>query len=248
MLFTDRLDKRPYIWMSSERIKTHSSYCFESLFNLSDQQLNYLIKLFNKPTKGADSVLGGRSSVTVDSVPGIGSVVVKHYTRGGFLGNFVKKRYLKWGKTRCELEYELLKKVKNLGISTPELVACSFKGSLFYKAWLVTKEIKNHKTLASLSCTDETLSAAIMEKLVDQVVILIKNNILHVDLHPGNVLVDEDGRVFIVDFDKGGVYLKGKNNLQDRYLARWQRSVIKHGLPEMLIKTMKQGLLEKALK
>ncbi len=233
--------------MRVDRIKTYKSHYIGSSFNLSDQHYEGLIKNFNMPNGKVDSILGGRSSVISADLSGIGPVIIKQYARGGLIKYFIKNRYVKWGEPRCRIEYQLLKKVKNLGINTPEPVAYAFKGRPFYKAWLVTREIKKNSSLASLSNTNLDRCKSIMEKLVDQVAILIKNNILHVDLHPGNVLVDVDDNIFIIDFDKGRFYLKGKNNLRDRYLARWDRAVIKHNLPKLLIEMMHKGLLEKAL-
>jgi predicted unusual protein kinase regulating ubiquinone biosynthesis (AarF/ABC1/UbiB family) len=78
--------------------------------------------------------------------------------------------------------------------------------------------------------------------LIDQVSTLIQNNIFHVDLHPGNVLVGRGGRVFLLDFDKARIARGNKNKLRDHYLSRWQRAVIKHGLPDMLSEMLAAGL------
>jgi len=228
--------------MDTALTKTYNSYHFGSSSDLTDRQLQQLVKLFNRTTSTIDSVLGGRSSVTTSQVEGIGWVVVKYYTRGGLLRHMVKRRYLKWGKTRCQIEYELLQKVRNLGVSAPEPIAYASRGSLFYKGWLVTREIKQQQTLAALSCTDEEHAQVVMKEIIDQVSILINNNIFHLDLHPGNVLVDGDGRVFLLDFDRARISQMDKNRLRDRYLSRWRRAVIKHRLPDILSKTLEAGL------
>ena len=228
--------------MSTALTKIYDSYHFGSASDLTDQQLKQLVRLFNTPTNTVDSVLGGRSSVTIAQIEGIGSVVVKYYTRGGLLRYMVKRRYVKWGKTRCQIEYELLQKVRNLGVSAPEPIAYAFQGSLFYKGWLVTREIKQKQTLAELSCADEEHAQIAMKELINQVSTLVNNNIFHVDLHPGNVLVDSHDRVFLLDFDKACLSRKNKNKLRDQYLSRWRRAVIKHRLPEMLCEMMCTGL------
>lgn len=228
--------------MSTTLTKTYDSYHFGSASDLTVQQLKQLVRLFNTPTNTVDSVLGGRSSVTIAQLEGIGSVVVKYYTRGGLLRYMVKLRYVKWGKTRCQTEYELLQKVRNFGVSAPEPIAYAFQGSLFYKGWLVTREIKQKQTLAELSCADEEHAQIAMKELINQVSTLVNNNIFHVDLHPGNVLVDSHDRVFLLDFDKACLSRKNKNKLRDQYLSRWRRAVIKHRLPEMLCEMMCTGL------
>jgi 3-deoxy-D-manno-octulosonic acid kinase len=154
----------------------------------------------------------------------------------------VKRRYLKWGKTRCQIEYELLHKVRNLGVSAPEPIVYAFRGGLFYKGWLVTREIKEKQTLAELSCADEQRAHIVMKDVINQVFTLINNNIFHVDLHPGNVLVDSGGRVFLLDFDRARLSQWDKNKLRDHYLIRWRRAVMKHRLPKMLCETLGAGL------
>ena len=228
--------------MSTALTKTYDSYHFGSPSDLTERQLKQLIRFFSTPTNTVDSVLGGRSSVATAQLQGIGPVVVKYYTRGGLVRYLVKRKYLRWGKTRCQIEYDLLQKVRDLGVSAPEPIAYASQGGLFYKGWLVTREIKQSQTLAELSCTDEEHAHIVMKDLIDQVSILINNNIFHVDLHPGNVSVDSDGRVFLLDFDRACISRRDKNKLRDHYLSRWRRAVIKHRLPKILCEMLCAGL------
>jgi len=220
--------------MGTTHTKTYNSYHFGSPSNIADQQLKQLIRLFKLPKNSVNSALGGRTSITVARLQGIGSVVIKYYRRGGAIRYLIKKRYLKCGKTRCQIEYELLQKVRSLGINAPEPVAFAYRGRLFYQCWLVTREIKDHQTLVKISRSNEEQARMVMKKVVKQVSMLIKNNILHVDLHPGNVIVDNQNRVYFLDFDKGGIFPGDKNTLRTRYLRRWNRAIQKHGLPEIL--------------
>ena len=228
--------------MSANKIKRYDSYNFGFSYDLSDQHLKHLIKLFQTPSKTSNSILGGRRSVLIDEIDDIGSVAVKYYHRGGFVRHFIKKRYFKWGKTRGQKEYELLQKVRRLGINAPEPIAFAYRGCLFYQSWLVTKEIKQHQTLAKLSLSNKKRTRFVMENVIEQISTLIKNNILHVDLHPGNVIIDNQDRIYILDFDKGDIFLGNKKILKNRYIRRWNRAIKKHGLPEILIELMCSGL------
>ena len=220
--------------MSTTHTKTYNSYHFGSPSDIADPQLKQLIRFFNLPKNSVNSALGGRTSITVTRLQGIGSVVIKYYRRGGAIRYLIKQRYLKCGKTRCQIEYELLQKVGSLGINAPEPVAFAYRGRLFYQCWLVTREIQDHQTLAQLSRSNEEQARMAMKAVIKQVSMLIKNNILHADLHPGNVIVDNQKQVYLLDFDKGGVFPGGINVLRSRYLRRWNRAIQKHGLPEML--------------
>jgi 3-deoxy-D-manno-octulosonic acid kinase len=228
--------------MNANKIKTYDSYNVGFSYDLSDKHLKHLIKLFQTPSKTSNSILGGRTSVLIDEIDYIGSVAVKYYHRGGFVRHFIKKRYFKWGKTRGQKEYELLQKVRRLGINAPEPIAFAYRGCFFYQSWLVTREIKQHQTLAKLSLSNKKRTRFVMENVIEQISTLIKNNILHVDLHPGNVIIDNQDRIYILDFDKGGIFLGNKKILKNRYIRRWNRAIKKHGLPEILIELMYSGL------
>jgi thiamine kinase-like enzyme len=228
--------------MTASFTQTRGTYHFGTSQKLTPDQLQWLIERFNRPAADAASVLSGRRQVTIDRLPSLGPVVVKHYTRGGIIRHLVQEHYLKTGKTRCRMEFELLQRVGNLGVSVPEPVVHAHRGGLFYRAWLVTREIPDHRTLAQLSLTDEQRARAAMASVVHQTARLIHHHILHVDLHPGNVLIGGGGRVYLIDFDKGGVAHGSRPRLTRRYLKRWQRAVVKHRLPLFLNEMMARGL------
>ncbi len=225
-------------------ILTHTldSYTIGYSSVLTDQQTQQLLSVVNIPAGDAESVLGGRRMVNIFEMADIGSVAVKHYTRGGWVYFFIKDRYLKWGNIRSRIEFAWLQKVRRLGVSAPEPLAFVSEGKLFYKCWLVTREITHHQTLAQLSLMDERHAQQLMPRIVDQVNILIQNRILHVDLHPGNVLIDRSGRTFIIDFDRAHIYSGEKNRLRDRYVRRWKRAVNKHHLSQLLDSSFEGGL------
>lgn len=95
--------------ISIERIRGFTIGCAESW---SYEDLATLIQLLNQPTQGLPGVLGGRSRVGLISVPGHGDLVVKYYTRGGLLRRLIKRHYLKWGPTRPELEFNVMRQVR----------------------------------------------------------------------------------------------------------------------------------------
>ena len=226
------------------RIKKYDSYQFGSSLDLTQEQIQQLISRFKYPDTVSPTPLSGRRSVARLSIDGIGAVVVKQYTRGGLVRHVVKDKYLKCGKIRCLKEYQLLQTVRNLGISAPQPLAWACRGRLMYSAWLVTRDIFPSQSLAQLSRESEDLAEQAMQATAAQILKLIQHDILHVDLHPGNVIVDSQGHVFLLDFDKGHMYRGGKRQLQKRYVARWKRAVIKHQLPVKLIDLMRSGVKE----
>jgi len=223
-------------------VKTIDAYRFGYSLNLTETQLRAFISCFQQPTTSSFSTLGGRASIALSEVSGIGDVAIKFYTRGGLIRYFIKQRYLKWGKTRAQREYDLLQLVRKLGINVPEPIAYACRGHLFYRAWLVSRQIPQPESLAHLANLDPDRCEIAMKSAIEQIIKLIKNQIAHIDLHPGNVVVGQENRVFLVDFDKGYIYRGHTDTLIHRYLTRWHRAVVKHRLPIMLSDMLREGL------
>lgn len=212
----------------------YKSHLFGSLVKLNSLQLETLIKIFETPNIETEAVLGGRGAIKKIYIEGIGPVVIKYNTRGGLVRFFVERTYVRLGKTVNRLEFEQLITASEIGVNVPEPVAFVTKGILFYRGWLVLKEIKNSKTLVEVSRENEARAARLLPEISRQVTILINSGLHHVDLHPGNILVNDDDQVFIIDFHKARKYTGSKHKLLKKYSARWKRAVKKHGLPETL--------------
>ncbi|MDZ4785640.1 MAG: lipopolysaccharide kinase InaA family protein [bacterium] len=222
---------------------TYKDYIFGFSKKLTEIQCNEILKVIESPVTGNTVGLEGRRSIQKLFLSEIGSVVVKNYRRGGFASKFIGSRYLRWGSTRSQVEYQSLKLVRSLGINAPEPVTfVQTKGDIFYSAWLVTKEIVGSRSLASLSKTDEVTARNITAKAAMMIVELIQNGVVHVDLHPGNVLLGEDQKVYLIDFDKAYITNGSRKELRDFYLCRWRRACIKHELSEYLCEIMSLAL------
>jgi 3-deoxy-D-manno-octulosonic acid kinase len=228
--------------IKASEIKTIAAYSIGSSISLTDGQLGTLCRLCQRQTAAGNAVLSGRASASNGRIDGIGPVVVKAYMRGGVVRHLMKRHYLKFGPTRCQQEYELLQTVRHLGVNAPEPVAYAYRGRFCYLGWLITRAIPQPQSLVQLANADATATQGLMPAVIAQISLLIEHRILHVDLHPGNVIIDKAGRAFIVDFDKGRVFPGARKKLRNLYLRRWQRAVRKHGLPMVLIDTLQAGL------
>ncbi|NLF24739.1 MAG: hypothetical protein GX589_03670 [Deltaproteobacteria bacterium] len=214
--------------------RRYKGYRIGSSRDLTDSEVESLVQAITAPPDNESEVLGGRGFITSTQVSGLGPVVLKHYRRGGVFRFFGANRYLHLGGLRPRQEYEVLNWVRALGVSAPEPLAFIVKGGLFYRGWLVTQEIPDEESLARISLREEARAFSLIKKLTNQISVLIENGVYHVDLHPGNVLVDKSERIFLLDFDKARIWRGRKNKLRDLYICRWRRAVIKHGLPEGL--------------
>jgi len=225
--------------------RTYNSFKVGSTLNLTAKQYEKLTENFTCSKTNVDSGLEGRASVTRIQLDGIGPIVIKHYMRGGLFGHFIKHFYLNLGKPRSRIEYEQMERAKGLGISVPEPICFALKGKAIYTAWLVTREIENQHSLARLSIMDIESAMGAVKKLALQILILIDNRIYHRDLHPGNVLVDKDHQIHIIDFDKAGYFRGGEKALLKKYVERWGRAVKKHNLPQTIHDQMCKALTKK---
>lgn len=212
----------------------YKSYSFGSLLKLNQIQLESLARIFQKPNKDTNAVLGGRGTISRIHLEGIGPVIIKYNTRGGLIRLLVERTYVRIGRTCNRIEFEQLINASETGVNVPEPVAYATKGFLFYRGWLVLKEIENSETLADASLRDESGAGRLLNKVAGQIRILIDSGLYHVDLHPGNILVNDNDQVFIIDFHKARMFNGRKEKLLKKYCARWKRAVKKHGLPEML--------------
>jgi 3-deoxy-D-manno-octulosonic acid kinase len=214
-------------------------YVISSRGILSDQQATVIVRaIMDGGESNQNATLGGRSTAFSCEIPDLGRVFVKHYSHGGLLRRVTGGRFLALGTERSRLEFEVLERVRALGVKAPAPYAIVKRGAVVYGTWLVMEEIRRARNLVELQYSDGEDLPKIMESLGDQLSILIRERILHVDLHPGNVLVSPEGLVYIVDFDKAKHFNGGAAALRDIYLRRWRRAVIKHRLSPVLSETM----------
>lgn len=214
-------------------------YTISSRGAISDEQATRLVQVLQA---GGDvspnGVLGGRGRTLSVEIEGLGSVFVKRYSHGGLFRAFSGGLFLCVGPCRSQEEFEMLEFVRSIGVSAPRPIAFIKKGSTVFSTWLVMEELSQVQSLVELQKSEGEELHRAMDQLALQVGILIKHKVLHVDLHPGNVLVSSAGQVCVVDFDKACHFRGSERALRELYLRRWRRAVIKHHLSPLLSEMM----------
>ena len=154
--------------------------------------------------------------------------VLRRYHRGGFIGKFLYNQYLWLGKSlsRPWREWKVLELARAAGLPVPEpLAACVCRSGLSYRAALITAYLENTEMLTERLERGE-LGAGGWFSLGQLIKRLHESGIRHADLTSDNVLIDDEERFYLVDFDQARV-MKRLDDWQWRPLLRFRRSIEK---------------------
>ncbi|GAB4175434.1 MAG: 3-deoxy-D-manno-octulosonic acid kinase [Wenzhouxiangellaceae bacterium] len=175
----------------------------------------------------ARSLDGGRgAALAVDGPPG--PAVLRHYRRGGWVARVNADRYLWTGlqRTRPWREWQVIRELWLAGLPVPQpLAAGVWRGyGPVYRGALLTARIHAR----SLTEGAGALSADDWFRLGRLVAAFADAGLAHPDLNAGNVLVDDDGGFWLIDFDRAR--LLDRRGPTRTMLARLTRSLRKQGL------------------
>ncbi|MCQ9329797.1 3-deoxy-D-manno-octulosonic acid kinase [Pelistega suis] len=137
------------------------------------------------------------------------SGVLRHYRRGGLIAKLIKQSYWWLGaeKTRAWEEFKVMQYLANHHFPVPTPLAAMYvRQGFFYKAALLTATIPNAKTLVEyLQSQKEQDYPDLAIKVAQSIHQMHRLNVNHADLNAFNILLDEQARVYIIDFDKARI-------------------------------------------
>lgn len=154
--------------------------------------------------------------------------VLRKYFRGGILSKWVEDSYLFIGlkRTRAYRELALLRKMRKKGLPVPEPVALMVdKNGFTYRASIIIGLIKNTQDLFHV-LRQRSLSADEWQAVGELIKQFHDKGVYHSDLNIHNILLDDQGKFWLIDFDKGRLIANNGAKLQSN-LARLQRSMRK---------------------
>lgn len=156
--------------------------------------------------------------------------VLRHYRRGGIVSKLVHDHYVWLGleRTRAFREFRVLARLHAEGFPVPRPVAARvMRTGPVYVADIITQLLVGTRSLSSYLLESGPDSATWSEigRVVRQ---LHDRGVDHPDLTAHNLLLDPEGRVFVVDFDNTRLRQRGK--WARRGLERLQRSLRKVAL------------------
>ena len=142
--------------------------------------------------------------------------VLRHYRRGGLVARYIEERYIWTGleNTRAWKEWKLLAEMYEMGLPVPLPVAARVcKGTLSYKADIITQRIPNALSLAQ-RLSGGSYDDRCWKVLGETIAQFHRAGIYHADLNAHNIMLDMSGKVFLIDFDRG----------EQRSPGGWQRA------------------------
>lgn len=152
-----------------------------------------------------------------------GEGVLRHYRRGGLMARFSANRYLWLGaeQTRSFAEAELLRYMYQRGLAVPRPLAAAYWRSGFtYTAALLTERIADARPLR------QSLDGGHHAEVALAIFAMHEAGVWHADLNAYNILLDAQGKVWLIDFDKGRRVVLSQERRRAN-LLRLRRSLIK---------------------
>ncbi len=200
------------IWYNDTLLKEPPSECFDPAFW---QQNGKVI--------GSAQGRGTTWFVQTETLP----AALRHYRRGGLFGKLVSDQYgfQSWQKTRSYQEYQLLEWLASQGVNVPRPIAArAVRSGLIYRADILSEKVANARDLVDI-LQQAPLSVERYQAIGQQIRKMHDAQVNHTDLNIHNILLDDQQRVWIIDFDK--CYQQEGENWKASNWSRLKRSFIK---------------------
>ncbi|MCG8589329.1 MAG: phosphotransferase [Proteobacteria bacterium] len=175
---------------------------------------------------------GGRGTSRVFALPRTSdSIHVRPLRHGGLAGPLFGSRFR--SPARAERELEVLARLRARGSPVPEPVAAlSAKRRLGWESVLITRYEPGRDLSQLVAESPGPSEVARIAAAAGRAVRRVHDDGgRHRDLHLGNLVLQPDGRVLIVDWDRGRAGAPASPRERARSLARLYRSVWKRRLP-----------------
>lgn len=154
-----------------------------------------------------------------------GQWALRHYCRGGLVGRLVADRYPWLGeeRTRSFREWRMLARLHAAGLPVPRPVAALWRRhGPGYTADLATVRVPAAAPLSARLAAGEPVDWPGIGRVLQEFHAV---GACHADLNAHNILLDGDGKAWLLDFDRGR--LRAPGAWQARNLARLERSLRK---------------------
>ena len=135
------------------------------------------------------------------------TAVLRHYWRGGLIGKVLNDQYLYLGleKTRVYQEFALMMKLCEMGLNVPKPITAKVtQHGLIYRGDIITQAIEGAQSLLDV-LKKRALTADELTMIGNTIAQFHNLGVYHADLNINNILFDNTGAVYIIDFDRGEI-------------------------------------------
>jgi 3-deoxy-D-manno-octulosonic acid kinase len=159
--------------------------------------------------------------------------VLRHYRRGGLIARISADRYVWQGEfaSRPFREWQLTYRLHRAGLPVPAPLAARFKhDGLTYTGDIITERLATVGSLAE--CLGTGALSILTWIAIGRCIRRFHDlGVCHADLNAHNLLLNEDAKVYVIDFDR--CQLRREGLWRDGNIVRLRRSLekIAYGLP-----------------
>lgn len=158
--------------------------------------------------------------------------VLRHYRRGGLIAKLIQDQYIYTSLTQSRpwQEFELTKTLFQQGLPVPRPLAAHIeRQGLFYRADLLTERLPNAKPFAEYldSNNQQKNSDQLWQNVGETIARFHQAGLNHFDLNANNILLDNSGQVWLIDFDRCHFSNLSETKWQEANIQRLQRSILK---------------------
>jgi 3-deoxy-D-manno-octulosonic acid kinase len=128
-----------------------------------------------------------------------GEGVLRHYRRGGLIASLSSASYIWTGssRTRSFAEFDLLHFMHDRGLSVPRPIGAAYwRHGFTYRAAILVERILDVQPLAKM------LATGYQSHVAQAIYAMHEAGVWHSDLNAYNILLDKEGKVWLIDFDK----------------------------------------------
>ncbi len=179
----------------------------------------------SEPVTGSLGSSGRGNTMFVGHVPR--QFVLRHYVRGGLIGKLIHDTYLWTGESQSRpfAEWRMLAKMAESGLRVPRPAAARYRRvGPFYTADLITVRIPDVWPL-SVQLQERSFDALFWQSVGDAIARFHADGVYHADMNAHNLQIDADGKLWMLDFDRGRLLAPGP--WQQQTLSRLHRSLEK---------------------
>jgi 3-deoxy-D-manno-octulosonic acid kinase len=147
------------------------------------------------------------------------------------VANFNRRFYLGWrlAASRAWCEWQLLSRLHTQGLPVPRPVAALVHWPFgrvagLYEAALLVERIAGARTFAQL-LQQQPAGEDLWRRVGACLAGFHRHGVYHADLNANNIMLDENDRLYLIDFDRGAIRAPG--DWQQANLQRLLRSLVK---------------------